>query len=325
MDKKITIVMATYNPEGRFFEEQLKSIEGQTYKNIELLIQDDCSSPEKYELISKMTTEILINTPFKLAQNEVNLGSNKTFEKLIELASGDYIGLADQDDVFDDNKFEKLVELIENEGAVLAYSDARVIDGDGELINESFKAHAKRVVHMHGDNMGPAFIRRNSVTGCTMLICTDIAKLALPFPDFRAYVHDHWMTLIAATQGRISYSESPLISYRIHGNNQIGSSLLKGVEDKKTYLENKLRIEEQKYLVLAEKRDLFDEVMQDEVQQYIDNMEARQDFFRKINAKNYIKLVTTRKIDFQLFAYEVLIAVSPKFVQRKLISKYKGG
>lgn len=323
MNKKITIVMATYNPESRFFEEQLQSIESQTYDNIELLIRDDCSTSEEFEKINKIATKVLKKIPFEISQNEVNLGSNKTFEKLVELASGDYIGLSDQDDVFDENKFEKLVELLESEGAVLAYSDARVIDSVGNVTNTSFKAHAKRVVHIHGDNMGPAFIRRNSVTGCTMLIRTNIAKLALPFPNYAAYVHDHWLTLIAATQGRISYCEMPLISYRIHGNNQIGSSLLKGVEDKKTYLENKLRVEEIKYSVLAEKSRFFNQEMQVEVQAHIDNMESRQNFFRKVSAKNFAKLVTTKKVDSQLFVYEVLLAVSPKFVQRKLISMYK--
>lgn len=324
LDKKITIVMATYNPNSKFFKEQLESIENQSYKNLELLILDDCSALEKFEEIKRIAAEILENVPFQIGKNDVNLGSNKTFEILVKKATGFYIGLADQDDIFDANKFEKLVEIIQGENAVLAYSDARVIDEDGNQTHESFKGYAKRVVHMHGENIGPSFIRRNSVTGCTMLIRMDVAKMSLPFPDYKSYVHDHWMTLIAATQGKIAYSEKPLISYRIHGNNQIGSSLLKGVEDKSTYIECKLLVEKQKYIALEEKKNLLSEEMQIEVQKYLDNMKARIDFYGQANLRNFIRVTSTRKIDFQLFVYEILLAASPKFIQRKLISTYKG-
>lgn len=325
MGKKVSIVMATYNPNELYLEEQLESIENQTYRSIELLICDDCSSIEKFNEIQLIADKILKETKFKIIRNEINSGSNKTFEKLTNMADGDYIAFSDQDDQFDTDKIQILVDLIEKEQSTLAYSDSRLIDGEGKLISNSFKEYSKRLIHIYGDNKGPAFVRRNSVTGCTMIIRNDIAKKALPFPDYHIYVHDHWLTLLAATLGRISYSPHPLISYRIHGNNQIGSSILKGIDDKKSYIENKLKVEKRKYLYLIEKAQLFNDGVVKEAKAFLMDMESRIEFFNNTNFINFIKLIKNRKIDFQLFVYEILVAVSPTSIQRKLIKMYKGG
>lgn len=325
MEKKVSIVMATYNPNERYFIEQLKSIEDQTYRNIELLIYDDCSSIEKFKVIQNLTAEILKSTPYQIYRNKINMGSNKTFEELTRIADGEYIAFSDQDDQFDNEKIQVLVDLIEEENSVLAYSDSRVIDEESNVISNSFKEFSKRLIHVYGENIGPSFVRRNSVTGCTMIIRNDVAKKALPFPVYNIYVHDHWLTLIAASMGKISYSQRPLISYRIHGNNQIGSSLLIGIDDKESYIKNKLKVEEKKYFYLIENNHLFNNEVLEEAKAYLRDMESRINFFKRTNLFNLIKLIKNRRIDFQLFIYEILIATSPKFLQRMLIKIYKGG
>lgn len=323
--KKVSIVMATYNPNMMYLEEQLKSIENQSYRNIELFICDDCSTEEKYSEILNLANKVLKNTAYSIIQNESNMGSNRTFEKLTMMATGEYIAYSDQDDQFDRDKIQVLVDLLENEGSILAYSDARVIDGEGKVISESFKRFAKRVEHTYGNDQTSFFIRRNSVTGCTMLIRSDAAKDALPFPDYKIYVHDQWITLLASTKGKISYSERPLISYRIHGGNQIGSSLLKQVEDKETYLKNKLIDEKARYEFLTENSKYFSIEQRREINDYLLDSQCRINFFQHTNVSSFIFLLKNRKIDFQLFGFEVLIATLPKFAQRKMIKMIKGG
>ncbi|MDF2557729.1 MAG: glycosyl transferase family 2 [Bacillales bacterium] len=324
MNKKVSVVMATYNPHIGYLEEQLKSIENQTYPDLELLICDDCSSSEKYSEIQQLAHSVLKKTPYTVFQNEKNMGSNRTFERLTQIATGDYIAYSDQDDIFDLNKIQELVDLMEIEKGVLVYSDARVIDGEGHLLNDSFKSYGKRIVHVHGENQTSFFIRRNSVTGCTMLIRSDVAKSALPFPDYKIYVHDHWLTLIASTVGKISYSEKPFISYRIHGNNQIGSSFLKKIDDKESYLKNKLLDEKERYAYLVDKKKYFNGELSKEIEAYLLDVKTRIAFFQQSNVKNFVSFIRNRKIDWQLFLFEMVVAIMPENVQRKIFTKVKG-
>lgn len=316
---KITLVMATHNPDLSFFEEQLKSIENQTYKDIELIILDDFSCSNKYASIQQIADKVLIKTSFSIGRNEENIGSNKTFEKLVSKVSGDYIGFCDQDDIYLSSKYETLIRLIEIEGAALAYSDSKVIDAYGSVVSNSFKGYARRIRHLYGENLGGEFIRRNCVTGCTMLVRRDIVEKALPFPESSIFVHDHWIAFVATSNGRITYSKQPLVLYRLHGNNQIGNTILPGVRDKRSYLDNKLRQELRKYEFVLERCDLFDRDVLNMTQAHIRDISSRIKFFESTSFKNFFQVLKFRKIDWELFVFECSLSMSPLFLQHKLI------
>ena len=91
----ISIAIATYNGE-KYLEEQLDSIYAQTYKNIEVIVTDDCSSDKTVEILKKYYK----SHGLKYVINETNLGFVKNFEKAISLCRGDYIALSDQDDIW---------------------------------------------------------------------------------------------------------------------------------------------------------------------------------------------------------------------------------
>ena len=111
MDKLVSVIIATYNHNIIWFEKQLNSINNQTYSNIEIILLDDSSVNEKYLDIIE-TTVIIKRFPVRIYRNDENLGSNKTFEKLVNLASGDYLAFCDQDDIWSDDKIEVLVSEI---------------------------------------------------------------------------------------------------------------------------------------------------------------------------------------------------------------------
>src|SRR5574344_1640995 len=118
MHNLISIAMCSYNGE-RFIKEQIDSIIAQTYKNFELIIVDDGSKDNTIEIIKYYQSK---DSRIKLFQNEKNLGFVKNFEKAITLCSGDFIALADQDDVWKKNKIEVFLNNIDKN--MLIYSDA---------------------------------------------------------------------------------------------------------------------------------------------------------------------------------------------------------
>lgn len=234
----ISIVMAVYEPNLQWFKEQLESLEAQSYPNLELLVIDDCSPTVPFEIIKQYVSECIRSFPYQIDRNEKNLGSNLTFEKLTRLATGKYIAYCDQDDVWLPEKLSVLEEKIEQTSAKLVCSDMYVIDGQGKQTADSITKVRRHHVFQSGEHLSEGLLFRNFVTGCTMMMPTDLAKQAIPFCPYM--VHDHYLALYASLHGAIRSIMRPLIRYRIHGGNQTG--VLAGVVDKKSYYH--IRIED---------------------------------------------------------------------------------
>ena len=85
MSIKITIVMAIYNPNIEFLEQQIKSIINQTKKPDQIIFIDDCS--ENYSKVFKTIKKYLSKTRvrYKIYRNEINKGVNYTFARSYEL------------------------------------------------------------------------------------------------------------------------------------------------------------------------------------------------------------------------------------------------
>ena len=92
--------MTTYNGQ-KFIREQIESILCQSMHVDEIVICDDCSTDN--------TVEILKEYPVRLFVNKTNLGFKRNFKQAMEFCKGDYIFLCDQDDIWENDKVEKLI------------------------------------------------------------------------------------------------------------------------------------------------------------------------------------------------------------------------
>ena len=232
----ISILMAVYEPRMDWLRQQLVSLNEQTYPNLRLYIRDDCSPTVPYEQIQSCVRDCITRFPYVITRNEENLGSNGTFELLTEEADGKLFAYCDQDDVWLPEKLTVLQEAMERERAVLAYSDVSAVDDEGKLLAGSLRELRPRLTYLEGSDLAPKLFFRNCVAGCAMLVNSNIAKRAIPFP--RQTVCDHWIALLAATEGTIAFVPDQLVRYRQHKHNQTG--VLAGVSDKQSYLRYKV-------------------------------------------------------------------------------------
>lgn len=320
MSKTVSILMAVYKPNAEFFVQQLRSINKQTYKALRLYICDDSVDAVEHQKIVNMVQQEITHIPFIMLTNTENIGSSQTFEKLTKIAQGDYFAYADQDDIWDSQKIEKLVDAIEKEKSLLAYSHLRVIDEKGMLIAQKFSDYNPRVQMMSGENLFNFFIRRNCVTGCSMLVDVNLAKQALPFS--KDYIHDHWLALYTSIYGKMTLVEDALVNYRIHGNNQIGKSVLKGVETIDDYVPHKLSKEYDKFSRLQNRLRLSPQqkqILDTELQ----NVQARINWFERPSVKTYQALKMFKQQDKQLAKFETLVRLLPKKIANKIIQKVK--
>lgn len=234
---QISILMAVYEPRMDWLREQLESLNAQTYPNIKLYIQDDCSPTVPYEEIQSCVKDCIHAFPYEIKRNEKNLGSNGTFELLTREADGEYFAYCDQDDIWLPEKLERLYNSIIEESAELVCSDVTIIDGNGNHTADSMTQIRRHHVYHSGENLATKLVFHNWVIGCTMLVPAVNAKGAVPFCPYM--VHDQYIALYCASVGKIKCVEEPLILYRIHGNNQTG--IMTGVSSRESYIE--LRIQ----------------------------------------------------------------------------------
>ncbi len=211
----VAICMTTYNPPPDLLERQLQSIRDQSHGNWFCIISDDCSSPHSY---ARIESAVAGDPRFVLSRSERRLGFYRNFERALALVGpgAEYVAMADQDDHWHPDKLEALLAAIGD--AQLAYSDARVVTRDGELISTTWW-NTRR--NNHSDLL--SLLVANAITGAASLLRRELLDYALPFPPYQfAHFHDHWIGLTALATGKVAYVDRPLYDYVQHGNASLG-------------------------------------------------------------------------------------------------------
>jgi len=126
----ISFALATYNG-SKYLKEQLDSFYNQTYKNFEVIVVDDVSTDDTVKILEQYKRKYGLI----YFVNSTNLGVTKNFEKAISMCSGEYIALADQDDIWLPKKLEILHKNIGDSS--LIYSNACIINENSEIQNET--------------------------------------------------------------------------------------------------------------------------------------------------------------------------------------------
>lgn len=216
----IDILMATYNGE-KYIREQIQSILDQKYKNIKLIISDDCSTDNTVSIIKSIAQK---DSRIILLKNNTNKGYIKNFEYLIEYSSAEYIMLSDQDDVWKKDKIKKSFNYLLQTKSDLVFSDLTVVDENLNKINRSFN----KAMHLHPEKLKSYkdLFHRNHGTGSTFLFKSKMKQYILPFIDLKTkeYIHDWYILFECFYNGNVSYLNESSILYRQHKDNQIGLS-----------------------------------------------------------------------------------------------------
>ena len=96
----VSVIMPVYNPPQEFFRDAVESILNQSYKNFELLIIDDGSDKYIEEIVKSYD-----DSRIKYYYQE-NSGVSVARNKGLKLAHGEYVAMADSDDLFDKYRLE---------------------------------------------------------------------------------------------------------------------------------------------------------------------------------------------------------------------------
>jgi glycosyltransferase involved in cell wall biosynthesis len=215
------VALCTHNG-APYIREQLSSVLAQSAPVAELVVSDDASTDDTAAIVADALDGAAVD--FVMLRNEPAVGVTRNFEGAVAATSGALIALCDQDDVWHTDKIRILRDALDASGALLTHSDADLVDEHGDPIGRTlFQWLEVSPNDLAAEQTADGFavlLRRNLITGATVLFRRELLDVALPFPD--EWVHDEWLAIIAAATGRIVAVEQPSIDYRQHGSNQIG-------------------------------------------------------------------------------------------------------
>lgn len=303
----ISVALCTYNG-GKYLREQLISISSQTITPDEVIICDDCSTDNIYEIIRDFKT----NKSFELRyyKNESNLGITKNFNKAVNYARNDIILFSDQDDIWEKNRVELSLAYFNK------YDDCEIFFSNGSFIDEASNSINGNLFDSFGFNIlkrslfrmglqSQILLKHSVVTGATLAIKRETLLKCLPFNE--KYLHDRWISFNSSFIGKIYFSNNKLIKYRVHANQNTGIS-------EKTNLNNNeflKRINKENYLreinFLQDCFSFLEEKVQDkktlsQIIKKINHRKIRIDM-SKLNLFKRIKFVTKEVFNFNYFKY----------------------
>jgi glycosyltransferase involved in cell wall biosynthesis len=131
----VSVIVPNYN-HSKYLKQRIESVLGQTFRNFELIILDDCSTDESKKIIESFRQNEFVSN---IVYNEKNSGSTfKQWQKGILLAKGDFIWIAESDDVADLTFLETATSLLQGTGASLFFCQSHMVTQDGENAGDYF-------------------------------------------------------------------------------------------------------------------------------------------------------------------------------------------
>lgn len=198
----ISVCIATYNG-AKYIGEQLASILKQLSAEDEVVVSDDGSTDGTIDIVRSLNDRRI-----RIVDGPRRHSPTLNFEWALRNAKGEYIFLADQDDVWLEGKVTRCVEELQMCDCVV--SDARVTDS---LLNTTSESLFQLMHVKHGRLSN--LLWRNGYTGCCMAFKREVLSKALPFPT-DIPMHDIWIGNVAAFCGSLHFINDRLLLFRRH-------------------------------------------------------------------------------------------------------------
>ena len=205
----VSIVLCTFNG-FEYLAEQLDSIFSQTYQHLEIVIVDDASTDDTPALLRRYQQQY---PAIRLFINKHNIGYNKNFEQACTLATGQYIAISDQDDVWNSRKIELLMNAFDKPVPPLLTHCRSAVFETGKPVRFG-GARAKRP--FNSSDVRELFLY-NQISGHNMLFHRSLLHYALPFPD--NFYYDWWLAAVACCNGTVVGLADVLVYQRKHAGN----------------------------------------------------------------------------------------------------------
>lgn len=215
----VSILVPCYNHE-KYVEDCLRSLCEQSYRNIELIIIDDCSSDNSYNIIKGMEKELRNRfTTVYLEKNEKNCGITKNLNKMLSVAKGKYIKLLASDDMLLPDAIKALVMYAQSNDCDVIYSNVVSIEEEQKFPVLSTEHLPKRydTIPPVGENLTGLLCADNFISAPGAFVPMQTYK-NFGFYDENYILEDFEFWLRVSTKGKFGYLNKETALYRQNDN-----------------------------------------------------------------------------------------------------------
>ncbi|GGL58678.1 teichuronic acid biosynthesis protein TuaG [Sporolactobacillus putidus] len=204
----VSVITPAYNAE-QTIDATIASVIGQTFRDWEMIIVDDCSSDRtRARLMNLTASDPRIRTLFL----EKNSGAAAARNKALDLAKGRYVAFLDSDDCWKKEKLEKQLKFMNDRHYAFTFTGYEYISREGEPLQKRVPA-PQRVTYSD--------MLKNTIVGCLTVMIDRQQVGDFHMPDLRARQDlATWLALLK--EGRAAYGlNETLAEYRVGGPESI--------------------------------------------------------------------------------------------------------
>ncbi len=205
----------------------------QTYPVYEIIVLDDKSTDGSAELAKSIVLDLKLGRPdlnIRFMQNKENSGSViKQWQKGFEEAKGDFVWIAEADDMCSRRFLEEVMKKFEDPKVVMTYAESRVINGMGVVIAPNFRwsRDKEKTGHYKNDYVkdGKQEIEEIMAVRCSVPNVSGVVfrkNKKIPFEKYLkeamefTQVGDWYFYAKVLEHGKIGYVRKPLNHFRVH-------------------------------------------------------------------------------------------------------------
>lgn len=212
----VSIIMPAYNA-SKFIESVIDSILSQTFLNWELLITDDCSLDNTFDILSEYSSK---DERIKIFRLKNNSGAAVARNNSLYNAKGRFIAFCDCDDVWISEKLTKQVDFMKKNNFPISFTAYGVYSED--LLKENYDIRTPVSIDYYG------YLKNTIIGMSTSMIDRNIVK-SFKFYNIRTRQDTYlWISLLK--RGYIAYGlNEKLVKYRVR-NNSISANKFKAAK-----------------------------------------------------------------------------------------------
>ena len=214
-NKTVSVIIPVYNVSG-FIAQTIDSILFQSYKDVEIILVDDCSTDDSSDIISNYVS---VHSNIIYSKLDINQGAAVARNKALSIAKGRYVAFLDSDDMWCDQKLEKQLAFMNEKNAAISCTAMDTIDKDGNSLGT-----IRKVI----ERIDYDFLLRNTmIATSTVVIDRNITgNFLMPL---RRGGQDYATWLMLMRNGEICYGLNEVLSHYRVLSDSLSSNKIKSI------------------------------------------------------------------------------------------------
>ena len=222
----VSIAIPNYNY-GKYLRRCLDSILKQTYPNIEIIVQDNNSKDESYEILreyERRSFEGEIRPYINIGRNKRNVGSDRNSLIVEGRAEGEYLVFLSSDDALKEHFVERCVQVLEknlNVGMVMVHRDE--ID-ENDNLHETIPFFDRDFI-AEGESQAAVFMMAGVAVPSQIMIRKKVRDQSMRNRNYSFQIAGDWYSnFLMSCEADVAYLKEALCEYRIHSGNETNES-----------------------------------------------------------------------------------------------------